>query len=251
LWHLREAYVLFEAEGETASAREARSSVQQLTEAIPIAIGIDPYAALDSIGNSRLGSGSRVGRPLGLTLLTRSPYRDEDDPDLLQSLPNEVGPFFSDAVGTYALARATLTQINPASVAVPRWGTHTPQTMDHIHHAAIRQLWSVFEKVGWILNKYLDLGLRDNECSFARVFAKPHPHLARENPGLLALSGIAYAFRNGVYEPIKRLRHAIEHRSPAPSVSRDDAAFMLGIGRAAILHAIDVVLWEQFQKLDG
>jgi hypothetical protein len=260
LWHLRRARTLFEAQGESEFAGSTADSAQRLARLIPVAIGVDPQVALAEIGDASLKNGPRAGMALGLTILARSPYRDEDDPWLLEGVPAEERSFLADAVGTFAVARALLTEIPAEMIHMPRWGQDAPTASDHLLYCAVRQLWSVFEKVAWMLNTHLELGLKESECSFARVFAPPpkdararlgiakdveltrHPNLEGDSPGLLALSGIAHAFRDGVYEPIKRLRHTVEHRSPAPRIARNDASFMLGIARAAILHAVDTLL---------
>jgi hypothetical protein len=233
---------------------------------IGVVLGVDAEDALGEMGTSRLGVGARLGVPLGLTLLARSPYRGEDDPTLLRRLPETVHDFFVDAVGTYALGRALLEGAKSLPVSLPRWGHRTPSSVDHAIYASVRQFWSVLEKVGWIINAHFKLDLEEDECSFARAFAPPsksvrkrlgirsetkridrHPNLEGQNPGLLALSGISTALRDGVYDPVKRLRHGAEHRSPGPVATRDDAAVMLGIARAALLHAADAVLCEGFR----
>lgn len=39
--------------------------------------------------------------------------------------------------------------------------------------AAVRQLWSVFEEVTWILNAHFRLELSEDACSFAKLFVPP------------------------------------------------------------------------------
>lgn len=269
LWHLREANRLFVARDEPVFAESTASSAEHLADVIGIVLGLDAEDALSEMGTSRLGVGARLGVPLGLTLLARSPYRDEDDPMLLDHLPGTVHEFFVDAVGTYALGRALLKGAASLPVSLPRWGARTPSSVDHAIYASVRQFWSVLEKVGWIVNAHFKLDLAEEECSFARAFAPPsksvrkrlgiksetekvdrHPNLEGQNPGLLALSGISTALRTGVYDPVKRLRHGAEHRSPGPVATADDAGVMLGIARAALLHAADAVLCEGFRQVD-
>lgn len=267
LWHLRLAAKLFSDGDEPSFAAASTESAVRLEDVIRTGLGVDPDAAIQEIGSLRLGPGQRLGVPLGMTLLARSPYRDEDDPALLDHLPDAVHEFFSDAAGTFAMGREILGNLELTETAKPRWGARTPDLEKQAIHAAVRQFWSVLEKVGWTINAHFQVGLDDRRCSFANVFGSPdkdalkrlqvvpsatklerHPNLEGDNPGLLALSTIAASLRGSVYGPLKRLRDGAEHRSPSPTATVNDAAMLLGIARAAVLHAADAVMHDQFQR---
>lgn len=213
------------------------------------------------IGDRVLGADRRFGAPLGLSLLARSPYRDEDDPWLVEDLRADLRDICVDAAGAFAVGRDQLLRARRPSLNMPRWGAATPDAAVQLRHSAVRQCGSVLDKVAWLINSAFDAGLSERECAFAVLFWEPtkkgtkastgtsraiRGKLARRNPGLRALAGLACAFdaERGVYAPLKRLRNAVEHRGASEIATTDDAAFLLGIARAALLHAVDSIVFE-------
>jgi hypothetical protein len=268
LVHYDRAAAGFDDRGEPVFAESTRAGAKKLRELAERVLSIDVDGAVADVGDASLGSGDRLGTPLGLRLLARSPYRDEDDLWLAEDLDAGLQDIVADAAGTFAVGRTLLRDASSIEVKMPRWGEHTPEADQHLLHAAVRQFWSVLEKVAWLVNEAFDVGLTERQCTFASLFRPPsrnvkkqfelptaagavrfHPKLQRENPGLRALGGLSCAFDaeadGAVYVPIKRLRHAVVHRVPAQPASQDDAAFLMGIARAALLHGVDALIAEQ------
>jgi len=264
LWHYEKAEPIFSARNEPMQVASNQSASARLRELIGGVLHEDPDELLSEIGRCAvLGTGGRVGSPLGLSLLSRSPYVDGDDPHLIGRLPPEVRELFADVVGTYAAGRYFMS-LDPLTIGMAEWRGSAPLVADHMIYASVRQFWSVLDKLAWILNQHFEIDLEDDQCHFAVVFRPPskevrakrglsvdkgqvvrHPNLERENPGLLALSGLSFSIgSSGVYAPIKRLRHAVEHRVPDAPATHDDAAFMLAVVRAAILHTVDAIVWD-------
>jgi hypothetical protein len=258
--HYSRAIDGFVALGELEFAEGCRQGLRSLRELATNVLDCDLDAAIADVGNKRFGT-VRFGEPVGLPFLARSPYRDEDDMWLAEDIAPEFQDIVSDAAGTFCVGRALLAQSDEPAVRLPRWGSHSPDASAHLRNAAVRQFWSVMEKVAWLVNKAFKVGLRDSECSFATLFRAPsdkarkalslavgtrfYPALDIENAGLRALSGLSCAFdtqNTSAYVPLKRLRHTVEHRVPDSPATRDDAAFLQGIARAAILHGLDAIL---------
>lgn len=262
LIHYARAASAFDAVHEPMFAQSARSEGARLTAVAEAILGGTVDAAIAEVGERQLLSPTRLGEPLGMSLLARSPYRDEDDPWLVDGMPAALRELAVDAAGTFCAARAFLKDASVAAVAMPRWGSATPDTVLHLRYASVRQCWSVLEKVAWLVNAAFQVGIPDERCHFATLFRPPpkevraafglsgsvrfHPKLTRKNPGLRALAGLSCAFdaERGVYAPLKRLRHATEHRVPSVAPTAHDAAFFVGIARAALLHAVDAVMFD-------
>lgn len=265
LVHFERAAAGFDDRGEPVFAERVRTEAKRLRELADRLLLFDVDAAVADIGEGRLGAGDRLGAPLGLRLLARSPYRDEDDLWLAEDLDSGLQHIVADAAGTFAVGRTLLRDAASIDVRMPRWGQHTPDAGQHLLHGAVRQFWSVLEKVAWLVNEAFELGLSDNGCGFAAVFRPPskavkeefglptksgsvrfHPNLQRANPGLRALAGLSCAFdartNTAVYVPLKRLRHSVVHRVPDQPTSVDDAAFLMGIARGALLHGVDALI---------
>jgi hypothetical protein len=207
---------------------------------------------LAHVAGKELRSEHRFGAPLGLGVLARSPYRDEDDLWLVEDFALPLQNIASDAAGTLALGRHLLRDSQSIAVRMPRWGASTPDAAVQLRHAAVRQFWSTIEKVAWLVNKAFDVQIADRDCSFANLFRDKkkalRTKLVRRNPGLRALAAMSTSFdveMPGVYAPLKRLRNTVEHRGPDQTATPDDAAFLLGIARAALLHAIDAVVFDR------
>jgi len=268
LVHYGRAAAEFDATGEPVFSASTCAEARRLRELAGKVLNVDVDEAVKDVGEATLGESDRLGAPLGLRLLARSPYRDEDDLWLAEDVEAALQDIFTDAAGTFAVGRSLLRQSNSLEVAMPRWGAQTPSAEQHLRHASVRQFWSVLEKVAWLLNEAFGVGLTESQCTFASLFRPPskevkkefglptvpgsarfHPKLQRENPGLRALAGLSCAFDTeadgAVYVPLKRLRHAVVHRVPDQLASQDDAAFLMGIARAALLHAVDALIAEQ------
>lgn len=253
LVHYARASAGFDAVEEPMFAASCRDNAARLRQLANKVLAGQADAAVADVGDRVLGSGLRFGAPLGLGMLARSPYRDEDDLWLTEELRADLRDIVVDAAGTLATGRAFLTDLAAPPITMPRWGEHTPNAALHLRHAAVWQLWSVMEKVAWLTNTAFDVQLPERDCSFAKLFEPPpkgggrfRPNLDRQNPGVRALSGLSAAFdaKTGVYAPLKRLRNSVEHRGPEQAATQDDAAFLLGIARAALLHAVDAIVFE-------
>lgn len=268
LVHYDRAAAGFDKRGEPVFAESTRRGAKRLREMTAQVLSVDVDEAVAKVGDSTLGAGDRLGAPLGLRLLARSPYRDEDDLWLAEDLAAGLQDIVADAAGTFAVGRTLLRDASSIDVKMPRWGERTPEPERHLLHGAVRQFWSVLEKVAWLVNEAFGVGFTERECTFASLFRPPskqvrkqfglptasgsvrfHPKLQRANPGLRALGGLSCAFDTeadgAVYVPIKRLRHAVVHRVPDQPASRNDAAFLMGIARAALLHGVDALIAEK------
>ena len=119
-----------------------------------------------------------------------------------------------------------------------------------MRYAAVRQLSSVLDKVAWLINEAFGVGLSEDGCNFAALFAPPdrnkpiprfRPQLLVSNPGLMALAGMSCAFGSRksktVYAPLKVLRNVIEHRVPSRPVTKDDVAFLQNTFQPIFTHA--------------
>lgn len=257
LVHYERAERAFVAAGETMFADSVKVGAQNLRELAGKVLGDRRVAAaIADVGARPLTSGERSGAPLGLSLLARSAYVDRDDPWLVEDVPKDIQSVAIDAGGVFAIGRGSVVQANAPDVRVPAWGAGTPDASVQLRHAAFRQFASVLDKIAWLINSGMSVGIKEKDCSFAKLFWESgsattsktgiRPQLLRTNPGLRALAGLARAYdlSGGVYGPMKRLRNSIEHRSGAKPAEQDDAAFMMGIARAALLHAVDAVIFE-------
>jgi hypothetical protein len=252
--HYDRAVLGFEAHAMEDFAANARSGLAQVTAAVRHVCGPGIDHEIAKVINQRLDT-PRCGAPLGLDFLARSPYRAEDDPLLLDPVPDALRHIVADAAATFVVGRTLMQQSARARTKMPKWGAHSPKGSEHLRYAAVRQLSSVLDKVAWLINEAFAVGLSEDGCSFAALFAPPdkskptprfRPQLLVSNPGLMALAGMSCAFGSRksktVYAPLKVLRNVIEHRVPTRPITKDDVAFLQGIARAAILHAVDAVV---------
>ncbi len=260
VWHFARAEA---CSSEPLLRKAAEGDSQRLQRLIAERTTIDLEQCLEDIDLKVPASRRRTGPPFGLSTLTRSPYRDEDEPWLVEDIEPDLRSAFEDAAGTYAVGRHLL--LTDIDVVMPRWGASTPDQRAHQLSASLRQSWSVLEKVGAIINRKLEIGLGERTTTFRNVFLPPPrvrkalkledgvirpPALEGDNPGLLALNGIATALQppskgepGNTYHPLKSLRNVTEHRIPTHPVEEYNAFFTLGIARAALLHAVDAVQW--------
>lgn len=272
LVHYERAALAFDAAREPAFAASSREGARRLRAIAGEATGEDVERAVADVGDQVLGPVSRAGAPLGLSLLSRSPYLDVDDPWLAEDLAPKLRDVVVDAAGTFAVGRDLLRRSFGPDVTMPPWRAYTPDAALHLRNAAVRQFWSVLEKVAWLMNEAFAVGIHERQCHFATLFRPPsedvrkayglptgkgtvrfHPNLDRRNPGLRALAGLSCAFDAdaGVYAPLKRLRHGIEHRVVEQLAAQDDAAFLMGIARAALLHGVDAIVFEMAATARG
>lgn len=225
--HYDRAVLGFEAHGMEDFAANAREGLAQVAAAVRHTCGPGIDREIAKVINERLDT-PRCGAPLGLECLSRSPYRAEDDPFLLDPIPDALRHILSDAAATFVVGRTLMKQSARARTKMPKWGAHSPKGSEHLCYAAVRQLSSVLDKVAWLINEAFAVGLSEDGCSFAALFAPPDRNKATprfrqqllvSNPGLMALAGMSCAFGSRksktVYAPLKALRNVIAHRVPS------------------------------------
>jgi hypothetical protein len=254
----------FATVGDEEFVAQAASGADDVRRAFPPNSRTALEGAIRDAASTLSSGANRVGSPLGLVALARCPAADIDDACLLDAVTPRARVLFDDALGTFDAGRSFMRQALTSQSSPP--GPRRPDAASHLLWAAVRQAWSVIDKVGWVLNQEFSVGLADKYCSFWGVFGRPpkavraaagspigpgparfHPNLERRNPGLRALAGLAFALNadeHGVYAPLRSLRNEVEHRVPTRPATPDDAAFALGIARAAILHAVDALTFE-------
>jgi len=53
---------------------------------------------------------------------------------------------------------------------MPEWQGHKPDVRARLYEAAVKQFWSVLEKVAWLINKAFKVGLKPSECHYLRSY---------------------------------------------------------------------------------
>ena len=185
----------------------------------------------------------------------------------------------------YAVARLLLVQSQLRSDAFDRISERTTfinpldSSQTNIYtgllKSAYKEAFNILDKISVFLNKYYNLGLKQNSVYFDTIWVKDKKKdtsirediLNAENMSLYALYDIFRDFQSGYYQSLKEIRHALTHRQltifescmvgikndgDLLSIESDEmlqqTIQLMRLVKAAIIYLINAVTLEEGKK---